>query len=395
MKTFRVLLIALVLYSTPLSAQGLQKKIGKWVKSTLINKGIVAMVNGPARDPREVGGEAADDAFRQNADVSLTRNLPASLLKAKPISTQESNLTNSLRSSFGAYTSKSKRITDPSLGKVIGTMETITALETVAKESLFAKNQLAVVRKSAIRGERTFFGADALKQLSDFPALVRQIRKMAEEKGPLYALDNLVVNTAGSGNNRIVAFPNTNTRMEIRGDFFYADGGGTPEHGTMNEFLNGPVPDGIFFVDGHLKFVTDAQGRTVQVDCFSSELSKSVTRTLMEPENQTRIVEAKGGKQGVHDSGHIQQHSTGGINEDINILPMRVKQLRSGAWANLEKKEREAVDAGKRVWSKKSITYLPDGSYSIHVDLTMTDLTTGKVKTVSKDFGKLFGPKDK
>ena len=394
MKTFNTWLLTMSLLAAPLAANAQETLFG-WLKGTLFQKSVVAAVNGPAKDPRETGDQAVDQAIRRNADVALTRNLSASVLKARSISTKEADLTKSLRTSFGAYSSRSKRITDPSLSKTIGTALTKTILQRGARDSLAVMNQVEVARKSAIRDKRTFHGGEALDQLNDFPALIRQIRRMTMEKGPLFALDNLVVTKAGSGKNRIVEFPNTNTRIEIRGNAFYAKGGSTPGRGAMNEFLNGPVPNGVFFVDEHLKYVTDSKGRTVQVECFSSELSKSVTRTRMARENQTRVVEAKGGKQGVHDSGHIQQYSTGGINEDINLLPMRVKQQRGGAWANLEKKEREAIEAGNRVSSKKTITYNPDGSYTIHVDLTITDLATGKVKTVSKDFGKLFSPKDK
>ena len=58
---------------------------------------------------------------------------------------------------------------------------------------------------------------------------------------------------------------------------------------------------------------------------------------------------------------------------------MKASLQRGGAWAKLEKMERDAIARGCDVWSKKKITYHPDGSFEIAVDLIIDGKTTHKV----------------
>jgi hypothetical protein len=102
---------------------------------------------------------------------------------------------------------------------------------------------------------------------------------------------------------------------------------------------------------------------------------KNNPRSTLAKENSTQLVQKKGGQKGIHDSGHIQQRSMGGLNESINLLPMKSKLQQHGRWAKLEREERKAIAAGKDVWSRKWITYNPDGSYSIKVELTIDGKT--------------------
>ena len=103
-------------------------------------------------------------------------------------------------------------------------------------------------------------------------------------------------------------------------------------NGAMNEFLNNPLPSQTYYVDKHSKFVTDAAGRTIVSECHSSELSKHVSRNELPSQNKTMLVRSKGGIQGVHDSGHIQQHYTeeltlNRVSEIVHVSPPYISKL--------------------------------------------------------------------
>lgn len=223
---------------------------------------------------------------------------------------------------------------------------------------------------------------DPLALLDDYPLLKKQVLGMESKLGPLFSIDNIVVQKLREGID--VFFKGTNSRIRIRKNVFYANGGSTMMNGAMNEFLNNPLPSQTYYVDKHSKFVTDAAGRTIVSECHSSELSKHVSRNELPSQNKTMLVRSKGGIQGVHDSGHIQQHYTGGQNESINLIPMKASLQRGGEWAKLERVEREAIDSGSDVWSKKSISYKQNGSYEINVNL----IVDGKI--THKKFNNLF-----
>lgn len=240
----------------------------------------------------------------------------------------------------------------------IGTVETKETFEGIAKKSLKEKGKDMSAKRAAVQTSKTFTGKEALALLDDNPVLRRQIANMEKKLGPLFSSDNMIVQK--SGKSTIISFKGTNSKIHIKGNEIIADGGSTMTNGAMNEFLNNPLPSMTYHVDGCSKFVTDDAGRTIVSECHSSELAKKVSRNALPSQNKTPLVQSKGGKQGVHDSGHIQQHSTGGQNESINLLPMKASLQRGGAWAKLEKMERDAIDRGCDVWSKKKITYHPD-----------------------------------
>jgi hypothetical protein len=64
---------------------------------------------------------------------------------------------------------------------------------------------------------------------------------------------------------------------------------------------------------------------------------------------------------------------------------MKQAKNRGGAWAKLEKKERDAIAQDRDVWRRSWITYNRDGSYSIKVELTIDGKTITK-----KPFDDLF-----
>ena len=421
MRFFKIASLVLLLSLTPQTgycqlskgvsqiARSILKKGGKEAGEAAAKKGAkgAAKKAGESvakRTAKELAGESAELAIRRNSMKSLTKGGTAkkSLKYGSEIRPgMASHFAGTIEKSIAKGAEKAvargagKRVvsegielTDRQLMKKLGSKESKMAIERAGKQELKKGSEKAAGKKGAIRAGKTLAGKEALKALDNFPALKKLVMEMEGKYGTLFSLDNLVVKK--SGKHMIVEFHGTASKIEIKGNKIFAKGGSTRANGAMNEFLNNPLPNSTYVVDGCTTYTTDALGRTVSVECHSSKLSKSVDRTNLARQNQTSLVESKGGKAGVHDSGHIQQHSTGGNNEAMNLLPMKASKQRGGKWANMEKYERDAIDAGKDVVTKKKITYKPDGSYTIDVEMTIKDAVTGKVSTKKWSFPDLF-----
>ena len=337
-----------------LTAKAVSKNAGKSVAKQ-------GATNGIKRQAGEVSRDGIGKALRNNVRKASTKTV-AKGVKA------------------GVSSAGGRAVTETVESRAlreIGSKESKEAFEGITKKSLKEKGKSLSTKRAAIQAGKTFTGRQALSLLDDNPMLKREIANMEKRLGPLFSTDNLIVQK--SGKSTIVSFKGTNTKIHMKGNEIIAEGGSTMTNGAMNEFLNNPLPSTTYHVDGCSKFVTDNAGRTIVSECHSSELAKKVSRNALPSQNKTPLVQNKGGKQGVHDSGHIQQHSTGGQNESINLLPMKASLQRGGAWAKLEKMERDAIARGCDVWSKKKITYHPDGSFEIAVDLMIDGKTTHKV----------------
>lgn len=276
--------------------------------------------------------------------------------------------------------------------KRLGTESTQEVGEWTAKKTLKESAAKNIAKKQAAKTAARLTGADAFKALDDMPQ-TKEIIKQLQKKSPAYFnTEKLYVETVG--NVKVVGFDGLPTKMEILPNgTIRARGGSYSKNGVvigdMNEFLNNPLPNTKYETEGGLlNFHTDQFGKTTYVESHSSELHKTMKnnpRGTLAKENSTQLVQKKGGQKGIHDSGHIQQRSMGGLNESINLLPMKSRLQQHGRWAKLEREERKAIAAGKDVWSRKWITYNPDGSYSIKVELTID----GKTIT-NKPFDDLF-----
>lgn len=354
---------------------------------------------------KELAEESAEFAIRRNASKSLTKESVEKAARKSNLQVRNNELTRRFAGSFektvvkGAErtvvrnvgrgaAAESIELTDRELLKKLGSSQSKMAVERTGKQELKKGSEMAARKKGAVRAGKTVVGKEALKMLDNYPALKKLLMEMESKYGPLFSLDNLVVKK--SGRHMIVEFPGTASRIEIKGNKIFAKGGSTRANGAMNEFLNNPLPNTTYVVDGCTTYVTDDLGRTVYVECHSSQLSSGVERTELAQNNQTQLVESKGGKRGVHDSGHIQQHSTGGNNEAINLLPMKASKQRGGKWAKMEGVERDAINSGSDVVTRKRITYNPDGSYTIDVEMIIKDSATGKVSKKKWSFNDLF-----
>lgn len=273
--------------------------------------------------------------------------------------------------------------------KRLGSESAQEAYELSAKKSLKEVGEKNLTRKTVARAAARSYGDKALAALDDMPSIRKQIKALQKKSPSYFTTDKLYVEHVG--NTRIVGFEGTSTKIEIAPNgIIKAQGGSTMKNGPMNEFLNMPEPNTRYETEGGLlNYKTDKMGRTTYVESHSSQLAKSsMPRNDLSADNKTQYVKEYCNRVGRnpngYDSGHIQSHATGGLNERINLLPMKAKNNRGGPWARLEKQERDAIAAGKDVKRRTYITYRNAGSYTIKVELEID----GKV--ITKVFNDLF-----
>lgn len=272
--------------------------------------------------------------------------------------------------------------------KRLGTESTQEVGEWTAKKTLKESAAKNIAKKQAAKTAARLTGADAFKALDDMPDIKKQVVKLQQQSPANFTTDKLFVEKIGKS--KVVGFEGTPSKIEISPNgTIRAKGGSTANAGPMNEYLNNPLPNTKYETEGGLlNFHTDQFGKTAYIECHSSELYKTMKnnpRGTLAEENKTPLVKKKGGRQGVHDSGHLQAKATGGLNESINLLPMKIGKNRGGPWKKLELKELNAIKKGQDVKRRQWITYNPDGSYSIKVELTIDGKTITK-----KPFDDLF-----
>lgn len=402
---YRCVLCVLLLVATPtneVNAQATQvvKTVSKWFGKKAAKEGAEEVVE---QGVKAISKDMAQKAITKNAANAIYK--PSATFARKNL--QEYAATNIGKTfttklgkelSDGALKTMSKEFAQQ-IGKSsskefqelfikrLGTESTQEVGEWTAKKTLKESAVKNIAKKQAAKTAARLTGADAFKALDDMPDIKKQVVKLQQQSSTYFTTDKLFVEKVGKS--KVVGFEGTPSKIEISPNgTIRAKGGSTANAGPMNEYLNNPLPNTKYETEGGLlNFHTDQFGKTAYVECHSSELYKTMKnnpRGTLAKENQTPLVIKKGGKKGVHDSGHIQQRSMGGLNESINLLPMKSQLQQHGRWAKLEGEERKAIAAGKDVWSRKWITYNPDGSYSIKVELTIDG------KTITKVFDDLF-----
>jgi hypothetical protein len=402
---YRCVLCVLLLVATPtneVNAQATQvvKTVSKWFGKKAAKEGAEEVVE---QGVKAISKDMAQKAITKNAANAIYK--PSATLARKNL--QEYAATN-IGKTFttklgkelgeGALKTMSKEFAQQ-IGKSsskefqelfikrLGTESTQEVGEWTAKKTLKESAAKNIAKKQAAKTAARLTGADAFKALDDMPDIKKQVIKLQQQSPTYFTTDKLFVEKVGKS--KVVGFEGTPSKIEISPNgTIRAKGGSTANAGPMNEYLNNPLPNTKYETEGGLlNFHTDQFGKTAYVECHSSELYKTMKnnpRGTLAKENQTPLVIKKGGKKGVHDSGHIQQRSMGGLNESINLLPMKSQLQQHGRWAKLEGEERKAIAAGKDVWSRKWITNNPDGSYSIKVELTIDG------KKITKVFDDLF-----
>ena len=406
MKIFKYLLCLLLLVVAPQIGYCQIGKAVKQVSKIFMKKGAKEGAEATAKGAgkavmkkttEELAGEAAELSIKKNVGKSLTYDVMDASFKQEMLQLEklgaEKLLRRKLSKEIAEKTSKGLMrqgdlvVAVPIENQVfrkMGTRESRQILEKSKRQELRLHKDKSAAQKAGIRAGKTFRGIEALNKLDDIPALKQLVSGFEKSLGPNYSLDKLVVHK--SGNHTIVEFLETNSRIEMKGAKFFATAGNVPGNNALNEFLNHPLPNSTYLVDKYLTFTTDAKGRTIFMECHSSEMAKSVKRSSLARQNQIESVTNKDGKTGIHHSGHLQQHSTGGPDESFNMLPMNSELQRGGRWAKFEREEREAITAGYDVWTKRTISYGENGSYSIKSELKTIDKKTNKTKIQNKEF---------
>ena len=402
---YRCVLCVLLLVATPtneVNAQATQviKSVSKWFGKKAAKEGAEEVVE---QGVKAISKDMAQKAITKNAANAIYK--PSATFARKNL--QEYAATN-IGKTFttklgkelgeGALKTMSKKFAQQ-IGKSsskefqelfikrLGTESTQEVGEWTAKKTLKESAAKNIAKKQAAKTAARLTGADAFKALDDIP-MIKEVSEQLQKKSPAYfKTEKLYVEKVGKS--KVVGFEGTPSKIEISPNgTIRAKGGSTANAGPMNEYLNNPLPNTKYETEGGLlNFHTDQFGKTAYVECHSSELHKTMKntpRSRLAEKNSTQLVQKKGGQEGIHDSGHLQANATGGLNESINLLPMKRGKNRGGPWKKLELKELNAIKNGQDVWSRKWITYNPDGSYSIKVELTIDG------KTITRTFPDLF-----
>ena len=177
-----------------------------------------------------------------------------------------------------------------------------------------------------------------------------------------------------------------NSRITIKVDFVYGDSGCS--EGKFNQapnmFLDDPMPNKTYVIDGTTTFKTDDLGRTVLAEQDRTNPSNDVKTDL---DNGRRILVDKfkdGLDSSKEDAGHILQKNQGGIDEVINLVPMdKDWQRNGGEWRSLESREetiiKDAQDNGaKEITSRRELIY--DGDSKRPSKIKFETIVDGEVK---------------
>lgn len=278
------------------------------------------------------------------------------------------------------------------LVKRMGSAETVAALERNASRALDGEVTRKAAKKSSITAVNRRIGEDAVRSVDDIDGLSSLvIVEMPRPKpfpkpwpGPLP--DPLPTGSKTTwpdgtgpvffservGMGRRVGYSGTATEMilDSRG-VAHMKAGASSEAGEMNEFLNYTLPNRKYLVDDAVTYTTDGLGRTVNMECHSSALSKSVSRAAND----------------AGDAIFLQPQRAGGPSESINVLSLDAAGQRSVAkYLKFEEKEMKAVSRGNDVWSSKTVTYNADGTCTVSARLTVTDPKTGRTTVKSRTF---------
>lgn len=382
------------------AVKSVSKTVGKWFGEKAAKEGAEEVIEQSAKT---ISKEMAQKVIVKNSAASIVH--PASKFSRNALTDFTSaNIKRTMMSKIGSEISESAlKATSKEFAQQIGKSSSKEAQELfvkrlgsessqrsfifTTKKSLKEASENNLYKRLTARTTARLTGADAFKALDDMPDIKKQVVKLQQQSPANFTTDKLFVEKVGKS--KVVGFEGTPSKIEISPNgTIRAKGGSTANAGPMNEYLNNPLPNTKYETEGGLlNFHTDQFGKTAYVECHSSELYKTMKnnpRSTLAEENKTPLVKKKGGQKGIHDSGHLQANATGGLNESINLLPMKRGKNRGGPWKKLELKELNAIKKGQDVKRRQWITYNPDGSYSIKVELTIDG------KTITKVFDDLF-----
>lgn len=222
------------------------------------------------------------------------------------------------------------------------------------KVEVTSKNK-QLVSKSIENSSWGKFTRTELKNLRKLnPEIDDYIKYLKKESAPgssFFKDEDLILETASNGNMRL-SVKNSASVMEIDGDIIKVVPGSTVNRGQMNEFINYLLPNKTYSIaDGTTIYKTNAKGEVFEVISDRNELLKLPKRSGTNSHIQSSV---RDGMQGV-DGGHLIARNTNGPNELINQIPMLEEINQHGRWRELERIEEDALNAGKKVLSKRKI----------------------------------------
>ncbi len=222
------------------------------------------------------------------------------------------------------------------------------------KVEVTSKNK-QLVSKSIENSNWGKFTRTELKNLRKLnPEIDDYIKYLKKESAPgssFFKDEDLILETASNGNIRL-SVKNSASVMEIDGDIIKVVPGSTVNRGQMNEFMNYLLPNKTYSIaDGTTIYKTNAKGEVFEVISDRNELLKLPKRSGTNSHIQSSV---RDGIQGV-DGGHLIARNTNGPNEFINQVPMLEEINQHGRWRELERIEEDALNAGKKVLSKREI----------------------------------------
>ena len=149
-------------------------------------------------------------------------------------------------------------------------------------------------------------------------------------------------------------------------------------------FLDEPMPNKTYVIDGTSTFKTDELERTVSVE-QNRTIPTDDVKTNLDADRRKLVDKLKGGlDSNKEDAGHILQKNQGGIDEVINLVPMDNEWQRSGGeWRSLESREealiKDAQDNGaKEIISRRELIY--DGDSKRPSKIKFETIIDGKVE---------------
>lgn len=340
-----------------------------------------AVKSGAKTSAKAAGKQVAKDAGKEIAEQYTKR-----LIRREVMETAEKNGSKTLGSyfitqtkkhlknqtadyskSFGSYASRNKayknRIKYSRKGN--GSKQSL-AQKRIKSKTMQSKTLHSGVGKIIKRYE----GKDAIAFLEkNNKEIANQIKTLMGKGGPFEHPDyHKFICEVGENGDVIVrnSHPDAlSSAIKIKGNTITAYSGGTKKCGASNMFLDKPLPNKKYVVDdGKYVFSTDAKGRTSSVVAKYDKTPTEIKPSLDEGRRKLGVLD-KGGNTATHDAGHITQHNLGGINEGINLVPMKNTWQRSGGeWRMFEEQEEkiiaEALSSGKTVTSSRQLVYTGD-----------------------------------
>ena len=239
-----------------------------------------------------------------------------------------------------------------------------TATSDAKKEILLSSNK--AYKESILKSSkmvkagvvRTFAGRDAYaymnKNLPDVARAIDNFSKKNLANGYHLGKNQFELSMLKDGSVEIKPMSNfsggvTNCVIKVKGRTVYANSGGFVKSQGLNEFLNVPMPNREYIVNGCAIYRTDKLGRVVEA---SADRLKMYRGPKVNPQRygptQKQVVNELEGIRGGHDQGgHLFSNTSNGSNVLINQVPMEAETNMHGEWRNFEKLEEKYIKSGK------------------------------------------------